>query len=101
MEALSAFHFYTLGIIAMPTAAAILMASGPVVLRWLAHLFWLEQIFVLAWTWLRWPAALALLAFAVAIVYYVAPNLGHRFRFVSASSALCVFVWSIASAGLR
>jgi membrane protein len=92
---------YTLGIIALLMVAAVLMASGPTILQWMARLFGLEQIYVRLWTWLRWPAALTLLALCVAIVYYAAPNVRHEFRLVTAGSFLCVTVWSIASAGLR
>lgn len=92
---------YTVGLLALLTAAAMLMASGPTVLQWLARLFGFQDNFVRIWTWLRWPAALMLLATVVAIIYYAAPNTGHEFRFVTAGSVLCVAVWGLASFGLR
>jgi membrane protein len=92
---------YTLGLLALLTAAAMLMASGPAVLQWLARLFGFEDTFVRVWTWLRWPAAVMLLASVVAIIYYAAPNVGHEFRFVTVGSILCVAVWGLASFGLR
>lgn len=92
---------YTLGLLVLLTAAAMLMASGPTVLQWLARLSGFEENFVRIWTWLRWPVALVLLTVVVAIIYYAAPNADHEFRFVTAGSVLCVAVWGLASFGLR
>lgn len=92
---------YTVAIIAMLTVAATAMASGPTILQWLARLLSFEEIFVQIWTWLRWPVTLALLALVIAIVYYAAPNVRHKFRFVTAGSIFCVGVWILASVGLR
>lgn len=92
---------YTVGLIVLLTAAALLMASGPTVLQWVARLFGFEDNFVHFWTWLRWPVALILLASVVAIIYYAAPNVRHEFRFVTVGSVLCVAVWGLAFFGLR
>jgi membrane protein len=92
---------YTLAIAVMLAVASVLMAVGPATLQWLARQAGLERLFVIAWTWLHWPLALALLASAVAIAYYAAPNVEHKFRFITAGSALSVVVWVAASAGLR
>lgn len=92
---------YTVGIIAMLTVAAVLMASGPTIVQWLARIFGLEQILVRVWIWLRWPAALMLLALAVAIVYYAAPNVRQQFRLITPGSLFCVAVWGIATVCLR
>jgi membrane protein len=92
---------YTVGLIVLLTAAAMLMASGPTVLQWLARLFGFEDNFVYFWTWLRWPTALILLASVVAIIYYAAPNVSHRFHFATVGSVLCVAVWGLASFLLR
>jgi membrane protein len=92
---------YTLAIAVMLMAASVLMAVGPATLQWLARQTGLERLFIIAWTWLRWPLALAFLASAVAIVYYAAPNVQHRFRFITAGSMLSVVVWVAGSAGLR
>lgn len=92
---------YTLGLIALLTVVAILIASGPTVLQWMASLFGVEQIYVRLWTWLRWPAALMLLGLSVSVVYYAAPNVRHKFQLVTAGSFFCVTVWCIASVGLR
>lgn len=90
---------YTLSIAVMLIAAAGLLIIGPQAMQWLAQLIGLEQLFVTLWTWLRWPAALLLISLTIAFVYYVAPNVAHRFRLISPGSILSVLVWLIASLG--
>lgn len=92
---------YTLGIVIMLIAAAVMMTVGPSALEWLATLFGLQHGVVVAWTWLRWPAGLLMLELAIAIVYYAAPNVKHEFRFITLGSVISVVVWVLASAGLR
>ncbi len=90
---------YTLLIAAMLILAAGLLIMGPQVMQWLAEQVGLEQIVILLWTWLRWPVAVILLMFAVAIVYYVAPDVEQDFRFITPGSALAVLAWVGASLG--
>lgn len=88
---------YTAGLAAMLVAAATLMVLGPRALRWLSGFIGLKAQFVLLWTWLRWPAALALLVLALAVIYHFGPNVRHRFRLFSAGSVISVLVWLVAS----
>lgn len=90
---------YTLGIALMLVIASGLLIMGPQAMQWLAQQVGLEQLFVLFWTWLRWPAALLLLMLAVAMLYQFAPNVRHPFRLVSTGSVLSVLVWVAASLG--
>ncbi len=90
---------YTLLIAAMLILAAGLLIIGPQVMQWLAQQVGLEQLFVMVWTWLRWPLALLLLMFAVAVMYYVAPDVEQDFRFITPGSMLSVVVWVAASLG--
>jgi membrane protein len=91
--------FYTIGLAALLILAAGLMILGPQVIQWLAQQVGLEQLFVTLWTWLRWPVAIVLLMLAVAIVYYMAPNVEQPFRFITPGSTLSVLVWIAASLG--
>ncbi|WP_420473818.1 YihY/virulence factor BrkB family protein [Noviherbaspirillum sp. ST9] len=92
---------YTVGLAAMMIAAAALLTIGPQVVQWVAQQVGLEQIFVTLWAWLRWPAALFILTLAVAIIYYVAPNVKQKFRFISPGALLAVAVWVAASLGFK
>lgn len=84
---------YTILIAAMLILAAGLLIIGPEVMQWLAQQVGLQQIFVLVWSWIRWPLALLLLILSVAMTYYLAPDVEQDFRFITPGSTLAVLVW--------
>lgn len=92
---------YTIGIATMLVAAGLMMLVGPQVVAWLAQQIGFEQFFVTLWAWLRWPLILVLLTLAVAIVYYVAPDVEQSFKFITPGAALCVLVWIAAALGFN
>ncbi|GIZ51631.1 YihY/virulence factor BrkB family protein [Noviherbaspirillum aridicola] len=89
--------FYTLGLAVLLISAAVLLVVGPQFMQWLAHQVGLEQLFVTLWAWVRWPAALVLMMLALAILYWAAPNVSHRFRLITPGAAVAVVVWILAS----
>jgi len=92
---------YTIGLAAMLIAATAFLMLGPQVMRWLSDLVGLGNVFVTIWAWLRWPAALLLLMMAVAIIYYVAPDVDQKFKFITPGAVLAVLVWLLASLGFK
>ncbi|HEY8609579.1 MAG TPA: YihY/virulence factor BrkB family protein [Noviherbaspirillum sp.] len=90
---------YTLGLAVLLIAAAVLLVVGPQAVQWVAQQVGLEQVFVLLWAWLRWPVALFLMALALALIYYAAPNVRHRFRLITPGAVVAVLVWIGASLG--
>jgi len=90
---------YTVALAAMLVVAATLMVTGPGVLTWLSHYVGLERGFVVAWTWLRWPAAVFVLLTVVALVYWAGPNAKVPFRIFTPGALLAVSVWIGASFG--
>ncbi len=90
---------YTLCIAGMLIAAAILMVLGPQIMQWLAEQIGIEKFFVTLWTWLRLPVALILFMVAVAFVYYIAPDVEQKIRFITPGSILSVLVWILTSMG--
>ncbi|MEG5263978.1 YihY/virulence factor BrkB family protein [Pseudomonas sp. JDS28PS106] len=90
---------YTVGIAGMLLIAAALMILGPQVMTWIASQVGLEDFIVTLWTILRWPAIIILLMVAVALIYYVMPDVKQDFRFITPGSVLAVVVWIIASLG--
>ncbi|SEJ06762.1 YihY/virulence factor BrkB family protein [Pseudomonas sp. NFR16] len=90
---------YTIGIAGMLLAAAALMVTGPQVISWLAAQIGMEDFIVTLWTILRWPLIIILLMVAVAIMYYVMPDVKQNFRFITPGSVLAVVVWIVASLG--
>jgi membrane protein len=92
---------YTIGIAVMMIAAAALLIVGPQAIQWLTHQVGMEQLFVTLWAWLRLPAAVLLLMLAVAVIYYVAPDVEQEFRFITPGAVLAVLVWIGASLGFN
>ena len=92
--------FYTIGIAGMLLIAAALMVLGPQVMGWIAAQVGLEDFIVTLWTIARWPVIVILLMVAVALIYYVMPDVKQEFRFITPGSVLAVVVWIIASVGL-
>lgn len=90
---------YTIGLAILLLLIAALMVTGPEVMRWLAGMIGLEQVVVTVWTWARWPIAVALMVLVVALIYYVAPDVEQRFRFITPGSVLAVLFWIAASLG--
>jgi len=91
--------FYTVGIAGMLLAATALMVLGPQVMEWIAAQFGMQEVIVTVWTILRWPAIIILMMVAVALIYYVMPDVKQKFRFITPGSVLAVVVWIIASLG--
>ncbi|MEO8640829.1 YihY/virulence factor BrkB family protein [Pseudomonas sp.] len=91
--------FYTIGIAGMLLVAAALMVLGPQVMAWIASQVGLEDFIVTLWTIVRWPVVVILLMMAVALIYYVMPDVKQEFRFITPGSVLAVVVWIIASLG--
>ncbi|MDU9391390.1 YihY/virulence factor BrkB family protein [Pseudomonas sp. zfem002] len=91
--------FYTVGIAGMLLAAAALMVLGPQVMGWVASQVGMEEFIVTLWTVARWPAIVMLMMVAVALIYYVMPDVKQEFRFITPGSVLAVVVWIIASLG--
>ena len=91
--------FYNIGLAGMLLAAAALMVLGPQVMSWLAGQVGLEAFVVTLWTILRWPVIVLLMMVAVAVMYYVMPDVEQKFRFITPGSVLAVVVWIAASLG--
>ncbi|MFP3500523.1 YhjD/YihY/BrkB family envelope integrity protein, partial [Pseudomonas sp. SIMBA_059] len=76
-----------------------LMVLGPQVMEWIASQIGMQEFIVTLWTILRWPAIIILLMVAVAVIYYVMPDVKQKFRFITPGSVLAVVVWIVASLG--
>lgn len=90
---------YTLALAAILIIALMLIILGPQVMGWLAGIVGLEQIFVVAWSWARWPVIVLLLMVGVAIIYTVLPNVRQPFRLITPGSVVAVLIWIAASLG--
>jgi membrane protein len=84
--------FYALGLAIMVILAAGLLLIGPEVVKWLAGLVGLDEVFISLWTWLRLPVALVLIMLSVSICYWALPNVNYPYRLITPGAALAVIV---------
>jgi membrane protein len=90
---------YTIGLAAFVAVAAVLALVGPQAIEWFSAQLGLAEFVASLWTWLRWPAAVLLILLAVALTYYVAPNVKQPFQVVTPGSVVAVLGWIVASVG--
>lgn len=92
---------YTIGFAVLLIVASTLLLVGPQAIQWLANRTGLEQVFVTVWAWLRWPVAFIMLNLTVALIYYLAPNIKQKFKFVTPGSILSTLIWVLSSYGFN
>ncbi|MGE2713972.1 YihY/virulence factor BrkB family protein [Mycolicibacterium litorale] len=77
--------------------AFMLAVSGPVA-EAVGNAIGLGDAAVTAWSIGRWPVILLLVIIAVAVLYYVTPNVQQpKFRWISLGAALAILTWILAS----
>lgn len=88
----------TLAGLVMAAAVLLMLAiSGPVA-EWIGNLIGLGDAAVTVWSIAKWPLILLFVVLAVAILYYVTPNVEQpKFRWISAGAAIAILVWLVAS----
>ena len=89
--------FLSLGIAALLLAALGLVVFGPELGGAIADVVGLGSVFEVAWNIAKWPVLLAVVLFAFALVYYFAPDVEQRFRYVSPGSIIAVVMWLLFS----
>ena len=92
---------FTIGLAVLLIVGVALLTIGPQAMQWLADRIGLGQIFVTIWAWMRWPVAFLALNLAIALIYYVAPNIKQKFRFITPGALLAVVTWIISSLGFN
>jgi len=81
--------------------ALVLMVFGPKIGETVASWVGLGAVFALVWNVVSIPVVVLLSSVGVALIYYLAPAVEQKFRWVTPGSALAVVLWLAMSAGLR
>ncbi|CAN5616798.1 YihY/virulence factor BrkB family protein [soil metagenome] len=90
---------YTIGIAGLLVSSAAVMLLGPDLMQSIADEVGLGNVFLTVWSFLRWLVLAILLILAVALIYYVAPNVDQPFALITPGAVIAVVVWILASAG--
>lgn len=85
------------GLVLAAGVVLMLAISGPIA-ESVGNVIGLGDAAVAVWNVARWPLILLFVVVAVAILYYVTPNVEQpRFRWISGGAALAIVVWIVAS----
>ncbi|MGH7231499.1 MAG: YihY/virulence factor BrkB family protein, partial [Nitrospiraceae bacterium] len=91
----------TLGLAGFIIVSLTLVLYGEHIGSWIADWIGLGWLFTLAWVILQWPVVVALMLFAVAVMYYVSPNVTQDWRWVTPGSLFAVVMWLAVSLGFK
>ena len=87
----------SLAVVILVIGALVLVVFGPAIGGAIADRVGLGAAFEWTWVVLQWPILLAGVLLAFALVYYFAPNVEKRFRFVSPGAIVAVILWLLFS----
>lgn len=80
-------------------AGAVVLIGGQVAGDQVAEQIGLSGVWGTVVNWARIPAVLLLLTVAMAVIYWLAPNTGYRFRWITPGAVMFVIVWIVATIG--
>lgn len=91
----------TVGLALFIVSAFTLVVAGPELAEAVASRIGLGAAFTAIWKVLQWPVALALVALAIALVYYFAPDAEQDWVWITPGSVLATVLWLLASLAFR
>jgi membrane protein len=91
----------TIGMAIFILLSMALVLAGPTFAEHLANRLHLGPAFKWAWWILQWPVVFALVATAIGIVYYFAPDAEQDWAWITPGSILATVLWVLVSLGLK
>ncbi len=91
----------TIALAAFVLAALGLIMVGPMLAEWLAEQTGLGAAFEWTWKILQWPLVFALVATAIAVLNYVAPDAEQDWTWISPGAVLATVLWLVASLAFK
>jgi membrane protein len=91
----------TIGIAVFILASMFLVIAGPTVAENIATRMNLGPVFKWTWLVLQWPVVFALVATAIGLVYYFAPDVEQDWVWITPGSVLATIMWLAVSLGLK
>ena len=82
-------------------AAFALFVFGEHIGSWIANWLGFGTVFETVWGLARWPIAIFLFMFLLAVLYYLAPNTEQSFRWISPGSVVATIFWIAAVFGFQ
>ena len=91
----------TIGLALFILVSMTLIIAGPPLATRLAEQVGLDDAFKWLWYFVQWPLVFTLIATAIALVYYYAPDVEQDWVWITPGSVLATLMWIGASVGLR
>ena len=91
----------TVGLALFILVAMTLVIAGPTIAEKVAEAMRLGPAFTWTWNILQWPVVFLLVATAVALVYYFAPDAEQDWIWITPGSVLATVLWVIVSLAFR
>ena len=87
-----------IGTLLIPLSFTVFLLGGRLG-AWLADKLQLVDAFYIFWSWLRWPFTAGLVMLALALCYYLLPDVKQRFKYITPGSMLGTGVWMLSTWG--
>ena len=91
----------TVGIAVFILVSMFLIIAGPSLAERLANTLHLGEAFKWSWWVLQWPVVFALVASAIGLVYYFAPDVEQDWVWITPGSVLATLLWLVVSLALK
>ncbi len=91
----------TVGIAIFIVVSMFLVLAGPTFAEHLAGRFGLGPAFTWAWWVVQWPVVFAMIASAIGLVYYFAPDVEQDWVWITPGSVAATIVWLLISLALK
>jgi membrane protein len=91
----------TAGVALFILLAFALVVAGPQLAEFVVGRFGLSGVVEWAWKILQWPLVFALVATAIGLVYYFAPDVDQDFTWITPGSLFATLLWLVGSLGFR
>lgn len=91
----------TIGIAVFIIASMFLVLAGPALAEHLTNRFGLGAAFKWSWWVLQWPIVFALVASAIGLIYYFAPDVEQDWVWITPGSVLATLLWLLVSIALK
>ena len=91
----------TLGVAAFVLAALALVLAGPTLARSVGAALGLGAAFTWTWLVLQWPLAFALVATALGLIYYFAPDADQDWEWITPGAVAATVLWLVVSIAFK
>ena len=91
----------TLGVAVFTVVSFALVIAGPHIAEFLGARLGLGSAFVLTWKVLQWPVVFALIAIAIGLIYYFAPDVDQDWVWLTPGALVATLLWIVGSVAFR